>query len=192
MDGFSFARARLTGIPHVPFSPGCAMFRQSDLLETLVEEIPTRLNLDCTFKGIGPDLLLFLRQCEKYSRVFHLNRRLCHFTSHQGSITNRHSKSLRHFCYDAAFGYFLATSHIPLSQKRRLNGLLFLRSCDPSRMKLTKSYSPWNAYVRLFPKTYNYRDIRILPQDIITLSFGLVTHTILSNLSWKVVKSESI
>jgi len=70
MDSFEFLRGWLTGLPEVPVSPGCAIFRRQDVERGLELDIPNRLGVACAQVGFGPDLLLFLRACDRYPKAY--------------------------------------------------------------------------------------------------------------------------
>lgn len=160
MDRAEFLRAVLTDRPPVPVSPGCALFRRKDVERGLEYPIPDHFGLQCNEKGIGSDLLIFLRTCDSYPHVYYIDRPLSHFRGHRGSISLSHSRQFNSLCYDIAFGWFLATSNLPADQKQTLNGFLLSRSLNPSRFKIANTLNPWEIYKSLFPKDYLYVSFR--------------------------------
>ena len=74
-------RMRLT------LSPGCALFRRADMLETLLPEVPGASGRYGPGKGVGEDLLLFLLTSLRYPRYAHVAQPLANFTVHPQSIT---------------------------------------------------------------------------------------------------------
>lgn len=174
MESFEFLRGQLIGTPSVPVSPGCGLFRRRDVEQGLEIDIPNRLGLDCSQRGIGPDLLLFLRICDTYPKVYYLGSVLSHFRGHEGSITISHGGSLCNLCYDVAFSWFLATSRLPVSQKRHLNALLLIRTLSSSRLKVLNYRNPWQAYSRMFPEQYNYSDMSLFSKDVAAMLYRKV------------------
>lgn len=80
-------RERLT------ISPGCALFRRSDLLKNLLAQIPGAHGLYGKNSGVGEDLLLFLLATLDYPRYAHLPEPLAHFLAHPASITTHAGQS---------------------------------------------------------------------------------------------------
>jgi hypothetical protein len=172
LDSFLFLRGWLSGYPPVPFSPGAALFRREDVTSSLTLNIPTETGGRCVPRGIGPDLLLYLRSCEKYPLALQLPQTLSHFAGHGSSITSIEKRWFRHYCYDAAFGWFLATADPGLRGRERLHTLLYLRSLDPARWRGLSHGSPWAAYVSLFPPGYDCRPMRWRAADVMALLAG--------------------
>jgi glycosyltransferase involved in cell wall biosynthesis len=71
----------------LPISPGCALFRRSDLLKNLLSEIPGAGGAYGRNSGVGEDLLLFLLATLDYPRYAHVPAALAHFLAHPSSIT---------------------------------------------------------------------------------------------------------
>lgn len=68
-------------------SPGCALFRRSDILKNLLLEIPGATGVYGKNSGVGEDLLLFLLTSLDYPQYAHLPEPLSHFLAHPSSIT---------------------------------------------------------------------------------------------------------
>ncbi len=68
-------------------SPGCAVFRRSDALLSLLEEIPGASGRFGKQSGVGEDLLLFLLTTLRYPYYVHIGEPLADFLAHSGSIT---------------------------------------------------------------------------------------------------------
>lgn len=179
MDSFEFLQAQLTRMLPVPVSPGCAMFRRRDVEQGLETDIPNRLGLDCSQRGFGPDLLLFLRTCDTYPKVYYLASVLSHFRGHEGSITVSHGGSFNYLCYNIAFSWFLATSRLPVTYKRHLNALLFIQSLRISRLKVTNCRNPWQAYSKMFPEQYNYSDMNLFSLNVAAMLYRKVVERLL-------------
>lgn len=68
-------------------SPGCALFRRTDVLKNLLHEIPNATGLYGKNSGVGEDLLLFLLTSLNYRNYAHIPEPLADFLAHPGSIT---------------------------------------------------------------------------------------------------------
>jgi hypothetical protein len=66
-------------------SPGCAVFRKSDLLAAITLRPPPGTR--STYHGAGPDLLMFLLPLLAYPKFGFVNKQLAHFLGHADSIT---------------------------------------------------------------------------------------------------------
>lgn len=71
----------------VPVSPGCALFRLSDMEENLLTYIDNKINSDFSMHAIGNDLMLFLLTAKEYKKVAFLSEPLSFFREHPGSIS---------------------------------------------------------------------------------------------------------
>jgi glycosyltransferase involved in cell wall biosynthesis len=92
-------------------SPGCALFRRSDVLKNLLTEIPDADGIYGKNSGVGEDLLLFLLTSLSYTKYVHISEALADFLSHPNSITTDaletgKSKHLKK-SYDVAKLYYL-------------------------------------------------------------------------------------
>lgn len=74
-------------VGEVPCSPGCALFRMSDIRENLLLDVPNRVGSDFSMHAIGNDLLLYLMSAIKYKNCAYIAKPLSFFRSHGGSIT---------------------------------------------------------------------------------------------------------
>lgn len=70
-----------------PFSPSSAIFRTSDLKDSLEIEIENPLMLDFTKYGAGNDLLIFLNIALKYDKVKVSKNTISYFRAHSGSFS---------------------------------------------------------------------------------------------------------
>ena len=68
-------------------SPGCGLFRESDLKSSLVIDIPNVWGLDFKRYGAGNDLLIFLLTSLKYKYVRIAPQAVAYFRAHEGSFT---------------------------------------------------------------------------------------------------------
>jgi glycosyltransferase involved in cell wall biosynthesis len=82
-----FRRAAVLGSRNVPVSPGCGLFRLTDLKANLVGELPLPCRPDLSSHGAGPDLLLFLLTAAAYPRLGHVDEPLAFFRSHPTSLS---------------------------------------------------------------------------------------------------------
>lgn len=91
-----------TGRYPVPYSPGAALFRMSDIRDNLLLSIPTKKNHEFSNNGAGPDVLLFALTALKYESVVMLQDPLVFFRVHSESISIINDNN------DVADGYCLA------------------------------------------------------------------------------------
>jgi glycosyltransferase involved in cell wall biosynthesis len=68
-------------------TPLVAMFRRSDVLASLIDEIPNPFGIDFAAHGAGPDQLIFLLTAIRYPIVKCVNEYLATMHAHAGSIT---------------------------------------------------------------------------------------------------------
>ena len=108
----------------LPISPGCALFRRSDMLKNLLTEIPGAVGTYGRNSGVGEDLLLFLLATLDYPRYAHVPEPLAHFLAHPSSITTDAGSSGRMAAlaeaYRVAKDYYLRQPG-SLSQRRGLS-----------------------------------------------------------------------
>lgn len=167
------AEILVNGRDSTPVSPGCAMFRRKDLVKWLIPTFADSSDLRCAKRGIGPDLLLFLRACEHYPKIYYCHYVLNHFRAHGGSITINEQGSnegIVDVCYDVAFGWFLANSQLPDKERRQYNTLLLIRSMTPARFRSHRTRNPWRVYQRVFPSGYAISQLDILSPKAINAS----------------------
>jgi hypothetical protein len=76
---------RLLGLRVGTISPGCAVFRRSDVLPAItIGKLP---NSRFSYRGVGADMLMFLLPLLHYRKFAFIDQRLAHFRGHAGSIT---------------------------------------------------------------------------------------------------------
>jgi glycosyltransferase involved in cell wall biosynthesis len=90
-------------------SPGCGLFRKSDLETSLMIDIPNHLGLDFKKMGAGNDLLIFLLTALRYKKIKIAPKAVAYFLAHDGSFTVANTLWLY---YDYAKLYFLQ-KHYP-------------------------------------------------------------------------------
>lgn len=91
----------------VPFSPGCALFRMSDVRKNLLLQIPNGIGSDFSMHAIGNDFLLFLLTAFKYEKCIYLAKPLAYFRSHSGSISIASEGCKISLHYALAKAYFI-------------------------------------------------------------------------------------
>jgi glycosyltransferase involved in cell wall biosynthesis len=75
-------------------SPLNSLFRRTDMLESLMDQIPNPFGIDYAGHGAGPDQLLFLLIALRYPIVRCVDKRLVVMHAHEGSITIQATKDL--------------------------------------------------------------------------------------------------
>jgi glycosyltransferase involved in cell wall biosynthesis len=113
-------------------SPGCSMFRRSDLLSAIVVDIPNSHSIDFCIHGAGPDELIYLIVASRYKKVAFVDQVLASFRDHQGSITVAEGGKLM-LPRDWARAFFLKNYKTPLASK--FKAILWLRSFQDRRFR---------------------------------------------------------
>jgi len=91
----------------MPVSPGCAIFRMSDIRKNLWLQVPNKVNSDFSIHAIGNDLLLFLLTANEYKYFGHVSKPLSFFREHDGSISVSSSNGKLPLHYGLARAYFV-------------------------------------------------------------------------------------
>ena len=91
----------------MPVSPGCAIFRMSDIRKNLRLQVPNKVNSDFSMHAIGNDLLLFLLTANEYKYFGHVSEPLSFFRAHDGSISVLSSNGKLPLHYGLARAYFV-------------------------------------------------------------------------------------
>lgn len=92
---------------NVPVSPGCAIFRLSDLQRHLLVDIENKINSDFAMHAIGNDLLVFLLTAHRYPKFGFIAETLSFFRMHAGSITISSASGKIPLHYMLAKSYFV-------------------------------------------------------------------------------------
>lgn len=92
---------------HFPVSPGCALFRLSDLIDSLVLDVPNKVGAKSSMHGIGSDLLLFLMVLNKYNKFAFVDESLSLFRDHSDSISSSEDKTKLILYYNLAKSYYV-------------------------------------------------------------------------------------
>jgi glycosyltransferase involved in cell wall biosynthesis len=110
-----------------PVSPGCAIFRLSDIKENLKREIPNKQNLEFSKLAIGNDLLLMLITARKYEKVVYTAYTKSVFRSHKNSISLKTNPRELIYCYTIARSYFVRNYFRILNYPFKLYALLLFK-----------------------------------------------------------------
>lgn len=122
----------------IPYSPGCAMFRTTDLKESLLVDIPNNLNADFSNLAIGNDLLIFLITASRYPKFHFIAKPLSRFRHHSGSITD--SRPDRQLYYSASKAYFVENFPVDRATVLDFNSMLILVVTYLHKKKVACSY----------------------------------------------------
>lgn len=134
-----FINASLFG-GDVPISPGCAIFRMTDLKKNLVLDIPSPTINDFLSHGAGPDLLLYLLTAKAHMSIGYISDPLCFFREHEGSISVSDKEQYLSRCYLQAKIWF-AENYFQKDTLKNYYADVWYRSCrstnrwvEPSRI----------------------------------------------------------
>lgn len=94
---------KIFGFGNLPNSPGSAIFRTSDLANSLIINVPNKFGLDFSRFGAGNDLLIFLNISLRYNRISYTSKTYSVFQGHKDSFSS--SNSLKIY-YDLSKLYF--------------------------------------------------------------------------------------
>ncbi|MDD5059025.1 MAG: glycosyltransferase family 2 protein [Sideroxydans sp.] len=121
VDSRKYIEGVLLGNKNYPYSPGCALFRTSDVKKNLMLHVPNRVASDFCFHAIGNDLLLFLLTAQHYPKFAVVNEPLSFFRAHQGSISTSAPLGKIPLHYDLAKGYFAENYVVDATLLKKLN-----------------------------------------------------------------------
>lgn len=124
----------------VPYSPGCALFRTSDIRANLLLNVQNRVGSNFSSHAIGNDLLLFLLTAHAYPKFAVVNETLSYFRMHNGSITTSASVGKVPLHYDMAKGFFIENHLIDnkLYKKSNTEFYLHLLKYDNNSFRIAK------------------------------------------------------
>lgn len=128
----------------LPVSPGCAIFRLSDLKKNLVSEIDSPSFHDFANHGAGPDLLLFLLTALHYPYIGFINEPLSFFREHGGSISLQMKKIDLYDRYQQARLWF-AYHFLPKKVQIRMSSITWMQ-----RLFLTRKINPPSIIKKLY------------------------------------------
>ncbi len=118
IDGVLFSK-------NYPVSPGCAIFRLTDLKKNLLVNIPNKIGSDFSKHAIGNDLLIFLLTANRYKSFAFINESLAFFRVHKDSISVRSKKGKLPLHYSLASAYFVEKYRVDLINK--LNTKIYMQ-----------------------------------------------------------------
>ena len=134
-----------------PVSPGCALFRLSDLRQNLLVDIPNKIGKDFSKQAIGNDLLILLLTAHQYGKFAFVNKKFSFFRAHEGSISIQSQNDKLFLCYDIVKAYFIENFREDLIPK--LNAYICL---NHKNMSYAKKYN-LNTVENYYLKNRNYR-----------------------------------
>ncbi|MGL5843871.1 MAG: glycosyltransferase family 2 protein [Aeromonas hydrophila] len=158
----------------LPVSPGCAMFRLSDLKKNLVSEIDSPSFHDFANHGAGPDLLLFLLTALHYPYVGFINEPLSFFREHGGSISLQMKRIDLYDRYQQARLWF-SYHFLPKEIQIKISSITWMQ-----RLFLTREINQPSIIKKL------YGDKIQLPAAINALTFFL--HRVLKKIRQNIYK----
>lgn len=139
-----------------PSSPGCALFRASELKKAFIIDIPNTDNLDFKRFGAGNDLLLFLIPTVNYKTIKVLPYVGSFYREHKQSISVSHSSELALY-YEWSKSFFI-NNYFP-SIANEYKAKLFLKKSLSSKFKNVYKASIGNVNVLNVIKAY-FKKIR--------------------------------
>jgi glycosyltransferase involved in cell wall biosynthesis len=155
----------------VPVSPGCAIFRMSDIRKNLWLNIPNKVNSDFSMHAIGNDLLLFLLTANDYKYFGYVSEPLSFFRAHEGSISisSKSGKLPLHYALVRAF--FTETYRQSLLNKHAAQIQIMLwRFSDSKKFNMNTIEDFYNSAVHI-DKVYL---IKVAISKLISLPIKLV------------------
>jgi glycosyltransferase involved in cell wall biosynthesis len=93
----------------IPYSPGAAIFRMTDIHTNLLLSIPTKVPRDFAKNGAGPDILVYALTALNYKTVVMLPDAEMFFRAHAGSLAMQNSDNAVVDGYYAAMSWFCKT-----------------------------------------------------------------------------------
>ena len=107
----------------IPVSPGAALFRRSDVIDSLRRSIHEPASQDCLLTGAGPDVMIFLDSLKRYPAFCHISLPLVYFRSHPGSFSVGDQRKAVQRAYEVTLRTFFSSMPIPYMLTLRLAGL---------------------------------------------------------------------
>lgn len=158
-----FNHILILGKYNFPVSPGCALFRKIDLMQSLEIDIENPFGLDFKNYGAGNDLLLFLNTAKRYSKICVSNNGAALLRSHNESFTK---SNILNLYYEYSKFYFISNCMPKLLPK--FKAILWLRIkrklTDSKAILLINGKVAWiYIFVQVFIKSvpwFIYRNIK--------------------------------
>jgi len=107
-----------------PVSPGCALFRKTDLVNNIVVDVKNKIDSDFSMHAIGNDVLLFLITANYYNEFAFIDEPLSFFRAHNESITIITPVNKVSLLYQLAKAFFAENYLKDEKLKRKFNSLL--------------------------------------------------------------------
>lgn len=120
----------------VPFSPGAAIFRISDLKSSLLSTIDTKVDVGFLAHGAGPDVLLYLMIAKNYKNIAYVNEPLVFFREHEGAISIEKGEVVQK-AYVMAKEWFVR-NYLNESTRQMFLAYEWLRSCFRKQKIITR------------------------------------------------------
>ena len=122
----------------IPVSPGAALFRRSDVIDSLRRSLNQPASPDCLLTGAGPDVMIFLDSLKRYPAFCHISMPLVFFRSHPGSFSVGDQRQAVQRAYAVTLRTFFASMPIPYVFMLRLVGFWRLLKSRFKRFVLAK------------------------------------------------------
>ncbi|WP_243370800.1 glycosyltransferase family 2 protein [Geotalea sp. SG265] len=150
-----------------PYSPGCAIFRKTDLKKNLLLNIPNKIGSDFSMHAVGNDLTIFLLTSLDYEKFYFIDEPLSQFRSHSDSISTSSKYEKLILLYHMAKAFFIENYVRDAKLIKKFNSLLALNinrfpnneigiRCikdfyfNPVNVEINKSY----YYISMIKKLY--------------------------------------
>ena len=163
-----------------PVSPGCALFRLSDLRQNLIVDIPNKISTDFSMHAIGNDLLIFLLTAHQYGKFAFVNKKLSFFRAHEGSISFQSQNDKLFLYYDVAKAYFIENFREDLIPK--LNAYLWFhhKNMSGAKKNILNTVEKFYQKNRNFKVAWNWIAVIILQKitDRIFRTLKIISHRI--------------
>lgn len=128
----------------IPYSPANALFRLSDLRQSLMIDVPNKLGSDFAMHCIGNDLLIYLNITLKYAYFAIIAESLAFFRIHHGAISIESGEKKLTLHYNLAKAYFVETYRPDLI--RRHNTQIWLSLIGVKEARLYKMHRVSDFY----------------------------------------------
>jgi glycosyltransferase involved in cell wall biosynthesis len=123
---------------NVPVSPGAALFRKNDLLDSIKLSIQNPKNKDFNIYGAGTDLNIYLVLLQKYKFIYFSNKTMAYFYGYDSSLTIIHN--LDYFYETVRFNFLkkkkLSLKKIVIYLSIKLKIYKIFRFCSPYLSKI--------------------------------------------------------
>ena len=159
-----------------PVSPGCALFRLSDLKNNLLVDIPNKIGSDFSMHAIGNDLLIFLLTAHQYRKFAFVNEKLSFFRAHDGSISIQSHNGKLPLHYDIAKASFIENFREDLIPKFNDNIWLHLKEYPDAKQYNMNSLEDFYIKNQNFEVDWNWVTINIIRLKLTKRFLTLVSH----------------